>query len=69
LIRKSVEGNPFTSEGGQKLTITISGGFVQKDPALNINEILTKANKVLNMSIQHGGNRIAQLRDKNAAMK
>ena len=69
LIRKSIEGNPFTSEGGQKLTITLSGGFVQKDPALNINEIFTKANKVLSMSVQHGGNRIAQLRDKNTALK
>ena len=69
LIRKSVEGNQFTTEGGQELTITISGGFVQKESTQNINEILTKANKVLSMSIQHGGNRIAQLRDKNAAMK
>ena len=69
LIRKSVEDNKFTTEGGQVLTITISGGFVQKEATQNINEILKKANKVLSMSIQHGGNRIAQLRDKSTALK
>ena len=69
LIRKSIEGNPFTTEGGQELIVTISGGFLQKESTQNINDILRKANKVLSMSIQHGGNRIAQLRDKNTAMK
>ena len=69
LIRKSVEDNKFTTEGGQELTMTISGGFVQKESTQNINDILKKANKVLSMSVQHGGNRIAQLRDKTTALK
>ncbi len=69
LIRKSIEGTIFTTEGGQELTITVSGGFLQKESTQSINDILAKAKKVLAMSIQHGGNRIAQLRDKNVEMK
>ncbi|MEN8147778.1 MAG: diguanylate cyclase [Campylobacterota bacterium] len=69
LIRKSIEGTPFTTEGGQELTITVSGGFLQKESTQSMNEILAKAKKILAMSIQHGGNRIAQLRDKNTEMK
>ncbi len=69
LIRKSIEGTTFTTEGGQELTITVSGGFLQKESTQSINEILKKAKKVLTMSVQHGGNRIAQLRDKNVEMK
>ena len=69
LIRKSIEEATFKTENGQDLSITISGGFVQKMSTQNMDEVITKANKVLSMSIQHGGNRIAQLRDKNAALK
>lgn len=69
LIRKSVEEAPFKTTDGKKLTVTLSGGFVQKMSTQSIEEVITKANKVLSMSIQHGGNRIAQLRDKNAALK
>ena len=69
LIRKSVEETPFKTADGKNLTVTISGGFVQKMSTQSLDEVVTKANKVLSMSIQHGGNRIAQLRDKNAALK
>ena len=69
LIRKSVEEATFKTADGKDLTITLSGGFVQKMSTQNLDEVITKANKVLSMSIQHGGNRIAQLRDKNAALK
>lgn len=69
LIRKSVEEATFKTADGQDLSITLSGGFVQKMSTQNLDEVITKANKVLSMSIQHGGNRIAQLRDKNTALK
>lgn len=69
LIRKSVEETPFKTSDGKNLTVTLSGGFVQKMSTQSLDEVVTKANKVLSMSIQHGGNRIAQLRDKNAALK
>lgn len=69
IIRKSVEGTPFKTSDGQKLTITLSGGFVQKQSTQSLEETITKAAKVLAMSVQHGGNRIAQLRDKNVSMK
>jgi len=69
LIRKSVEEATFKTADGKDLTITLSGGFVQKMSTQNLDEVITKANKVLSMSIQHGGNRIAQLRDKNTALK
>ncbi len=69
LIRKSVEETPFKTSDGDKLAITLSGGFVQKFSTQTLEEVITKANKVLSMSIQHGGNRIAQLRDKNASLK
>ena len=69
LIRKSVEETPFKSPNGSKINITLSGGFVQKLSTQNIEEILTKAKKVLALSVQHGGNRIAQLRDKSTALK
>lgn len=69
LVRKSVEESVFKTPDGQDLKITISGGFVQKMSTQSLGEILTKANKVLSMSIQHGGNRIAQLRDKTTALK
>jgi len=69
LIRKSVEEATFKTAEGQDLSVTLSGGFVQKMSTQNLDEVITKANKVLSMSIQHGGNRIAQLRDKNTALK
>jgi len=69
LIRKSVEETPFKSTSGSKINITLSGGFVQKLSTQSIEEVLTKAKKVLALSVQHGGNRIAQLRDKNTALK
>lgn len=69
LIRKSVEETVFKTVDGQDLKITLSGGFVQKMATQNLDEVLAKANKVLSMSIQHGGNRIAQLRDKSTALK
>ncbi|MGB5964343.1 MAG: diguanylate cyclase [Sulfurimonadaceae bacterium] len=69
LIRKSVEETSFKTSDGKNLTVTLSGGFVQKMSTQNLDEVLTKANKVLSMSIQHGGNRIAQLRDKTTALK
>ena len=69
LIRKSVEETPFKSASGNKINITLSGGFVQKHSTQNLEEVLTKAKKVLALSIQHGGNRIAQLRDKSTALK
>ncbi len=69
LIRKSVEEAPFKTADGQNHKVTLSGGFVQKMSTQNLDEILAKANKVLSMSIQHGGNRIAQLRDKSTALK
>ncbi len=64
LIRKSVEETPFKSSDGSTVHVTLSGGFVQKSSVQSIAEVTTKANKVLSMSVQHGGNRIAQLRDK-----
>ncbi|WP_345974116.1 diguanylate cyclase [Sulfurimonas sp. HSL3-7] len=69
LIRKSVEDTPFKTSDGQNLAITLSGGFVQKLSTQSLEEVITKANKVLGMSIQHGGNRIAQLRDKSTSLK
>ncbi len=69
LIRKSVEDTPFKTSDGQKFAITLSGGFVQKFSTQSLEEVITKANKVLTMSIQHGGNRIAQLRDKSVSVK
>lgn len=69
LIRKSVEDTPFKTSDGQKFAITLSGGFVQKLSTQSLEEVITKANKVLTMSIQHGGNRIAQLRDKSVSVK
>jgi len=69
LIRKSVEETPFKSADGKTVNITLSGGFVQKMSTDSLEEIITKANKVLSMSIHHGGNRIAQLRDKSTALK
>ncbi len=69
LVRKSVEETAFKTADGQDLKITLSGGFVQKMSTQSLGEVLTKANKVLTMSVQHGGNRIAQLRDKSTALK
>jgi diguanylate cyclase (GGDEF)-like protein len=69
LIRKSVQESPFTTSDGQNLTITLSGGFVQKLSSQTLDEMITKANKVLLVSLQHGGNRIAQLRDEHSSMK
>jgi len=69
LIRKSVEEATFKTADGKDHSITLSGGFVQKMSSQSLDEVITKANKVLSMSIQHGGNRIAQLRDKNTALK
>ncbi len=69
LVRKSVEETSFKTSDGKNLTVTLSGGFVQKMSTQNLDEVLAKANKVLSKSIQHGGNRIAQLRDKSAALK
>lgn len=69
LVRKSVEETSFKTADGKNLTVTLSGGFVQKMSTENLDEVLKKANKVLSKSIQHGGNRIAQLRDKSTALK
>ena len=69
LIRKSVEETPFKSSDGSSVNVTLSGGFVQKSSTQNLAEVTTKANKVLSMSIQHGGNRIAQLRDKTSSFE
>lgn len=69
LIRKSVEDTTFKSSDGKNISVTLSGGFVQKLSGQKIDEVLSKANKVLSMSIQHGGNRIAQLRDKSTVLK
>lgn len=69
LVRKSVEETSFKTADGKNLTVTLSGGFVQKMSTQNLDEVLAKANKVLSKSIQHGGNRIAQLRDKSTALK
>jgi diguanylate cyclase (GGDEF)-like protein len=69
LIRKSVEDTPFKTSDGQTLAITLSGGFVQKQSTQSLEEVITMANKVLTKSIQHGGNRIAQLRDKSVSLK
>ena len=63
-IRKSVEEAGFKGANGAPVVITLSGGFVQKMVTQNFEEVITKASKVLNMSIKHGGNRIAQLRAK-----
>jgi len=69
LIRKSVQESPFKTSDGQSLMVTLSGGFVEKLSSHTLDEIITKANKVLVVSIQHGGNRIAQLRDEHTSMK
>ncbi len=69
LIRKSVAETSFKTPEGTNISVTISGGFVQKLAAQKLEEVISKANKVLSMSIQHGGNRIAQLRDKSSALK
>ena len=69
LIRKSVQESPFKTSDGQSLIITLSGGFVEKLSTQSLDEMITKANKVLVVSIQHGGNRIAQLRDEHTSMK
>lgn len=69
LVRKSVEETVFKTADGKDLKVTLSGGFVQKMSTQSLGEVLTKANKVLSMSVQHGGNRIAQLRDKTTALK
>ncbi|MBU1643099.1 diguanylate cyclase [bacterium] len=69
LIRKSVQESPFTTSDGQSLIVTLSGGFVQKMSSQTLDEMITKANKVMLVSIQHGGNRIAQLRDEHSSMK
>ncbi len=69
LVRKSVEETPFKNIDGSTVKVTLSGGFVQKMSTQNLDEVVAKANKVLSMSIQHGGNRIAQLRDKSTALK
>ncbi|MDA3947140.1 MAG: GGDEF domain-containing protein [Helicobacteraceae bacterium] len=69
LIRKSVEETPFKTADGKDLTVTLSGAFVQKMSTQTLDEILKKANKILLKSIQYGGNRIAQLRDKSTALK
>ncbi len=69
LIRKSVQESPFKTSDGQNLMITLSGGFVEKLSSQTLDEMITKANKVLVVSIQHGGNRIAQLRDEHTSMK
>ena len=68
-VRKSIEDTPFKNSDGRAVKITISGGFVQKMSTQNLEEIMAKSTKVLAMSIQHGGNRIAQLRDKSTALK
>ena len=69
LIRKSLEETPFKTPDGRAVKVTISGGFVQKMSTQSLEEIMGKANKVLAMSVQLGGNRIAQLRDKNTALR
>ena len=68
LIRKSIEDTPFKGNNGQKIKVTLSGGFVQKAVTLSLEEAITKSSKVLSMSIQRGGNKIAQLRDKSATL-
>lgn len=62
-IRKNLAETIFTTPDGQQVKTTLSGGFVQKLYTHSIEEVIDKANKVLSMSIRHGGNRIAQLRD------
>lgn len=66
LVRQSVEETAFKTDNGTSIHITLSGGFVQKSVTQSFEEVVTKASKVLTMSIKHGGNRIAQLRDKSA---
>ena len=68
-VRKSIEDTPFKNSEGRAVKVNISGGFVQKMSTQSLDEVLAKATKILAMSIQHGGNRIAQLRDKNTALK
>lgn len=68
LIRQSIEETAFKTDNGKAIHITLSGGFVQKSITQNFEEVVTKASKVLSMSIKHGGNRIAQLRDKSATI-
>ena len=69
LIRKSVEETSFNNSDGSSVNVTLSGGFVQKTSTQNLTDVTAKANKVLSMSIQHGGNRIAQLRDKASSLE
>lgn len=69
LIRKSIAETPFKTTDGQSVAVTVSGGFVQKMVTQKLEEVIAKANKVVSMSVQHGGNRIAQLRDKSTALK
>jgi diguanylate cyclase (GGDEF)-like protein len=68
-IRKNMAETIFTAPDGQQVKASLSGGFVQKLSTHSIEEIIDKANKVLSMSIKHGGNRIAQLRDEPTTMR
>jgi len=68
-IRQNMADTGFTTSDGRQVKVTLSGGFVQKLSSHSIEEALDKANKVLSMSIKHGGNRIAQLRDKPMGMR
>jgi len=68
-IRKSINESKFTTDDKRNLVVTLSGGFVQKMSTQNLEEVIIKAKKVLSLSLQHGGNRIAQLRDNNMAIK
>jgi len=69
LIRKSIQESTFKTSDKQSLTITVSGGFVQKLAAESLDESIAKAGRVLFLSMQHGGNRIAQLREKSSMPK
>ena len=63
LVRQSIQDTPFKTPDNVKIAVTLSGGFVQKTVTQKMDDIVTKASKVLLASIKHGGNRIAQLRD------
>jgi len=62
-IRRTIEESKFKVPKGDSLSVTISGGFILKASNRSLDETIEQARDILQVAKDHGGNKVAQLRD------
>lgn len=63
IIRQSIAEIKFKSPATGAVVVTVSGGYVVKPNNVSLDESIRESKKVLAKAIEHGGNRIYQIKD------